>query len=98
MSISRDLNVPVSTVRNINRRFIAHGTVANLPRCERKSKINEKLQRRIVQMEDKEPGLTSKQIQADLQKHCTTVSAHTILRKGTLWKETQEDTTADTKA
>ncbi len=43
-SISRDLNVPVSTVRNIIKRFTAHGTVANLPGSGRKSKINEKLQ------------------------------------------------------
>ncbi len=28
-SISRDLNVHVSTVRNIIKRFTAHGTVAN---------------------------------------------------------------------
>ncbi len=43
-SISRDLNVPASTVRNIIMRFTAHGTVANLPGHGRKSKINEKLQ------------------------------------------------------
>ncbi|KAL0174925.1 hypothetical protein M9458_030893, partial [Cirrhinus mrigala] len=29
-SISKDLNVPVSTVCNIIERFRAHGTVANL--------------------------------------------------------------------
>ncbi len=77
-SISRDLNVPVSTVRNIFKRFTAHGTVANLPVRGRKSKINEKLQRRIVRMVDKEPRLTSKQIQADLQTQGTTMSARTI--------------------
>ncbi len=77
-SISRDLNVPVSTVRNIIKRFTAHGTVANLPGRGWKSKINEKLQRRIVRMVDKEPRLTSKQIQADLQTQGTTVSARTI--------------------
>ena len=43
-SISRDLNVPVSTVRNIIKSFTAHGTVANLPGCGQKSKIMEKLQ------------------------------------------------------
>ncbi len=74
-SISRDLNVPVSTVR---KRFTAHGTVANLPGCRWKSKIYEELQRRIVRMVDKEPQLTFKQIQADLQRQGTTVSAHTI--------------------
>ncbi len=77
-SISRDLNVPVSTVRNIIKRFTAHGTVAYLPGRGRKSKINEKLQQRIVRMVDKEPRLTSKQIQADLQTQGTTVSARII--------------------
>ncbi len=77
---SPDLNVPVSTVRNINKRFTAHGTVANLPGHGRKSKINEKLQWRIVRMVDKEPRLTSKLIQADLQTQGTTVSARTICR------------------
>ncbi len=42
-SISID-HVPVFTVRNIIKRFTAHGTVANLPGCGRKSKINEQLQ------------------------------------------------------
>ncbi len=77
-SISRDLNVPVSTVRNIIGRFTARGTVANLRRRGRKSKIYEKLQRSIVQMVDKDPRLTSKQIQADLQTRGTTVSARSI--------------------
>ncbi len=56
-SISRDLNVPVSTVRNIIKRFTANVTVANLPRNVRKSKIYEKLQWRIVRMVDKEPPI-----------------------------------------
>ncbi len=38
-----------------------------------------KLQWRIVQMVDKEPWLTSKQIQADLQTQGTTVLARTII-------------------
>ncbi len=79
-SISRDLNVPESTVRNIIKRISAHGTVANLPGRGQKSKINEKLQWRIVRMVEKEPWLTSKQIQADLQTQVTTVSACTIHR------------------
>ncbi len=79
-SISRNLNVPVSTVSNIIRRFTAHGTVANLPGCGRKSKMNEQLQQSIVRMVDKEPWLTSKQIQADLQTQGSTVSARTIRR------------------
>ncbi len=53
-------------------------------------------------MVDKEPWLTSKQIQADLHTQGTTVSAHTIRyhlnEKGRYCTPTQEDTTADTKA
>ncbi len=41
-TISRDLNVPVSTVCNIIKRFTAYGTVANLPGRGWKSKMNEK--------------------------------------------------------
>ena len=37
-SISRDLKVPLSTVCNIIKKFITHGTVANLPRRGRKRK------------------------------------------------------------
>ena len=39
-SISRDLDVPMSTVRNVIRKFKAHGTVANLPVRGRKSKLD----------------------------------------------------------
>ena len=39
-SISRDLDVPLSTVRNFIKKFTAHGTVANLP--GRKRKIDER--------------------------------------------------------
>ena len=79
-SISRDLDVPVSTVHNVIKKFTAHGTVANLPGRGRKRKIDERLQQRIVRMVDKEPRSTSKQIQADLQTQGTTVSARTIRR------------------
>ncbi|CAJ0943728.1 unnamed protein product [Ranitomeya imitator] len=79
-SISKDLNVPVSTVRNVIKKFKAHGTVANLPRCGRKRKIDKRFQRKIVQMLDKEPRLTSKQVQAALQSEGTTVSTCTIRR------------------
>ena len=66
-SISRDLNVPVSTECNIIKCFTAHGTVANLPGRGWKSKISEKLQQKVVSMVNTEPRLTSKQIQADMQ-------------------------------
>ncbi|CAJ0962494.1 unnamed protein product [Ranitomeya imitator] len=77
-SISKDLNVPVSTVRSVINKFKEHGTVANLPRCGRKRKIDKRFQRKIVRMLDKESRLTSKQVQAALQSKGTTVSTHTI--------------------
>ena len=80
-SIFRDLDVPVSTVRNVIRKFKAHGTVANLPGCGHKRKLNRRLQRRIVRMVEKAPRSTAKQIQADLQTQGTTVSTRTILRQ-----------------
>ena len=66
-SISRDLKVPLSAVHNIIKKFITHGTVANLPGCRRKRKLNERMQRRIVQMVVKQSQSTSTQIQAVLQ-------------------------------
>ena len=54
-SISRDLDVPVSIVRNVIKKFTAHGTGANLPGHGQKIKIDERLQQRIVRMVDKEP-------------------------------------------
>ncbi|CAJ0939345.1 unnamed protein product [Ranitomeya imitator] len=80
-SISKDLNVPVSTVRSVIKKCKAHGTVANLPRCGGKRKIDKRFQRKIVRMLDKEPRLTSKQVQAALQSEGTTVSTRTIRRR-----------------
>ena len=54
-SISRDLDVPVSTVHNVIKKFTAHGTVANFPGRGQKRKIDERLQQRIVRMVEKEP-------------------------------------------
>ncbi|KAK7143817.1 hypothetical protein R3I93_014851 [Phoxinus phoxinus] len=79
-SISRDLDVPLSTVRNMIKKFATHGTVANLPGRGRKRKIDERLQRRIVRMVDKQPQTSSKEIQAVLQAQGASVSARTICR------------------
>ncbi|KAG2470219.1 TCB1 transposase, partial [Polypterus senegalus] len=78
--ISRDLHVPLSTVHNIIKKFIIHGTVANLPGRGWKRKIDKRLQRAIVQMVDKQPQSTLKHIQAVLQTQGATVSARTICR------------------
>ena len=54
-SISRDLKVPLSTVHNVIKKFVTHGTVANLPGRGRKTKIDWRMQCRIVRMGDKQP-------------------------------------------
>uniref|UniRef100_A0A8C5PHJ1 Transposase n=1 Tax=Leptobrachium leishanense TaxID=445787 RepID=A0A8C5PHJ1_9ANUR len=79
-SISRDLDLPLSTVRNIIKKFATPGTVANLSGHGRKRKIDERLQRRIVRMVDKQPQTSSKEIQAVLQAQGASVSARTICR------------------
>ena len=75
-SISRELKVPLSTVCNIIKKFITHGAVANLPGRGRKRKIDERMQRRIVRMVDKQPQSTSTQNQAVLQTGCNGVSSN----------------------
>jgi len=80
-SISRDLDVPVSTVRNVIRKVKAHGSVANLPGPGHKRKLDRRLQRRIVQMVEKAHRSTAKQVQADLHTQGTTVSTRNIRRQ-----------------
>ena len=80
-SISRDLEVPLSTVHNVIKTFKAHGTVANLPGRGCKRSIDQRFQRMIVQMVEKGPQTPAKQIQADLQTQGTTFSARTIRRQ-----------------
>ena len=77
-SLSRDLDVPVSTVRTVIRKFKAHDTVDNLPGRGRSRKLDRRLQRRIVQMVEKAPRSTAKQIQVHLQTQGLTVSTRTI--------------------
>uniref|UniRef100_A0A8C5MFW2 Transposase n=1 Tax=Leptobrachium leishanense TaxID=445787 RepID=A0A8C5MFW2_9ANUR len=79
-SISRNLDLPLPTVRNIIKKFATHGTVAILSVGGRKRKIDERLQRRIIRMVDKLPQTSSKEIQAVLQAQGASVSAQTIRR------------------
>ena len=72
--------VPLSSVHNIIKKFITHGSVANLSGRGWKRKIDERMQRRIVRMVDKQPQSTSIQVQAVLQTQDATVSARTMRR------------------
>lgn len=79
-TISRDLEVPLSIVRNIIKMFGTHGTVGNFPGTGWKRKTDKRMQPRIVRMVDKHPHSTSLQIQAVLQDSgCRGVSSdHTM--------------------
>src|SRR4029434_9445869 len=60
--ISKQLDIPVTTVAHIIQKFKVQGTVANLPGHGCKRKIDDKLKRRIIQMVTKESRTTSKEI------------------------------------
>uniref|UniRef100_A0A3P9LSK4 Transposase Tc1-like domain-containing protein n=1 Tax=Oryzias latipes TaxID=8090 RepID=A0A3P9LSK4_ORYLA len=73
-TISKQLEVPVTTVAHIIQKFKTHRTAANLPGRGRKRKIDDKLRRRIVGTVSKEPRTTSKEIKGDLLDQGTSVS------------------------
>ncbi|KAI4903076.1 hypothetical protein NFI96_020047 [Prochilodus magdalenae] len=75
-TISKQLDVPVTTVAYIIPKFKIHGTVANLP--GRRRKIDDESKRRIIGMVTKEPRKTSKEIKGELQAQGTSVSDRTI--------------------
>lgn len=89
--ISRDLDVVVSSLRNVIKKFKAHATVGNLPG---RGQLDGRLQQRIVGILEKAPGLTTTQIQADLQRQGTKLSTHIIgsqiNERGVIWLEAQE--------
>ena len=62
-TISKQLDVPVTTVANVIKKFKVHGTIANLPGRGRKRNIDPRLNRRIVKMVEKEPRITAKEIE-----------------------------------
>src|SRR4029434_7859652 len=79
-TMSKQLDIPVTTVAHIIQKFKVQRTVANLLVRGRKRKIDDKLKRRIIQMETKEPRTTSKEIRGELQGQGTPVSDRTIRR------------------
>ena len=64
-TISKQLDVPVTTVAHIIQKFKVHGTVANRPGHGRKRIIYDKIKRRTIRMVTKEPRTTSKEIRGE---------------------------------
>lgn len=79
-TISKELGIPVSTVRNVVKKYLKHGTVRNLPGRGGKRKINDRCLRRLVRLVEKSPHSTSTDLQANLEQSGVTVSKSTIRR------------------
>uniref|UniRef100_A0AAQ5ZXB5 Transposase Tc1-like domain-containing protein n=1 Tax=Amphiprion ocellaris TaxID=80972 RepID=A0AAQ5ZXB5_AMPOC len=77
-TISKQLDVPVTTAAHIIQKFKIHGTVTNLPGRGRRRKIGDKWKRRKTRMVRKEPRTTSKDIKGELQYQGTSVSDRII--------------------
>ncbi|KAK3562457.1 hypothetical protein QTP86_034097, partial [Hemibagrus guttatus] len=65
-AISKALGLPQTTVRAIIYKWRKHGTVENLPRSGRPTKITSRVQRQLIQEVTKDPTTTSKELQASL--------------------------------
>ncbi|KAK3548405.1 hypothetical protein QTP70_012647 [Hemibagrus guttatus] len=65
-AISKALGLPRTTVRSIIYKWRKHGTVENLPRSGRPTKITPRAQRQLIQEVTKDPTTTSKELQASL--------------------------------
>ncbi|KAK1802565.1 hypothetical protein P4O66_004221 [Electrophorus voltai] len=79
-AISKALGLQQTTVRAIIHKWRKHGTVVNLPRSGRLTKITPRMQQRLIQEVTKDPTTTSKELQASLAS--IKVSVHdSIIRK-----------------
>ncbi|KAK3533109.1 hypothetical protein QTP70_007310 [Hemibagrus guttatus] len=77
-AISKALGLPRTTVRAIIYKWRKHGTVENLPRSGRQTKITPRAQRQLIQEVTKDPTTTSKELQASLASVKVSVHDSTI--------------------
>ncbi|KAI5095915.1 hypothetical protein C0J45_14345, partial [Silurus meridionalis] len=61
-AISKGLGLQRTTVREIIHKWQKHGTVENLPRSGRLTKITPRAQRQLIQEVTKDPTTTSKEL------------------------------------
>ena len=78
--ISKALQMPVSTVQSLIKKWKIQGSLDTKPRSGRPRKISAKTARRIVRDTKKNPQVTSGEIQAALEKDSVVVSRSTIRR------------------
>ncbi|KAK3513701.1 hypothetical protein QTP70_028906 [Hemibagrus guttatus] len=79
--ISKALELPRKTVRAVIYKWRKHGTVENLPRSGRPTKITPRAQRQLIQEVTKDPTTTSKELQASLASVKVSVHDSTIRKK-----------------
>ncbi|KAK3562989.1 hypothetical protein QTP86_013253 [Hemibagrus guttatus] len=80
-AISKALGLPRTTVRAIIYKWRKHGTVENLPRSGRPTKITPRAQRQLIQEVTKDPTTTSKELQASLASVKVCVHDSTIRKR-----------------
>ncbi len=80
-AIYKALGLQRTTVRAIIHKWRKHGTVVNLPRSGRPTKITPRAQRRLIQEVTKDPTTTSKELQASLASVKVSVHDSTIRKR-----------------
>ncbi len=80
-AISKALGLQRTTIRAIIHKWRKFGTVVNLPRSGRPTKITPRAQRRLIQEVIKEPRTTSKELQASLDSIKISVHDSTIRKR-----------------
>uniref|UniRef100_A0A8C4T777 Arginase n=1 Tax=Erpetoichthys calabaricus TaxID=27687 RepID=A0A8C4T777_ERPCA len=80
-AISKVLGLQRTTVRAIIHKWQKHGTVVNLPRSGRPTKITPRAQRRLIREVTKDPRTTSKELQASLASIKVSVHDSTIRKR-----------------
>ncbi|KAG5841945.1 hypothetical protein ANANG_G00172420 [Anguilla anguilla] len=80
-AISKVLELHRSTVRAIISKWRTLGTVVNLPRSGRPAKISPRAQRQLIREVTKDPGRTSKELQASLASAKVSVHESTIRKR-----------------
>ena len=80
-AISKALRLKRTTVRANIHKQRKHGTVVNLPRSGKPTKITPRVQRRLIQQVIKDPTTTSKELQASFASLMFSVHDSTIRKR-----------------
>lgn len=79
-SISKRFEVPVSTVRNIIKKYGVFKTIQNLTGRGRKKKLSPRTVRKVIREVEKDPKTTCKKVVQQLSDHGIEISVSTLRR------------------